>query len=53
MDNKLEKVTAEYFGLIVEVAQEMSLCSLIRFQGREYIVDTEDLVLKRHLKCVA
>ena len=53
MDKKLEKVTAEYFGLMVEVVQEMSVCSLIRFQGRECIVDSEDLVLKRHLKCVA
>jgi len=53
MDNKLDMVTAEYFGLMVEVVQEMSVCSLIRFQGRECIVDTEDLVLARHLKYVA
>jgi len=53
MDKKLGKVTARYFGLIVEVVQEMSMCSLIRFQGREYIVDTQDLVFTRYLKCVA
>ena len=53
MDKKLNRVTARYFGLIVEVMQELSSCSLIRFQGREFIVDTADLVLMRHLKCVA
>jgi hypothetical protein len=53
MDKKLDKVTARYFGLKVDVVEKMSKCSLIRFQGREYIVDTVDLVFTRHLKCVA
>ena len=53
MEKIFESVTAHYFGLKVEVVLEMSLCSLIRFHGREYIVDTGDLVFTRHLKCVA
>jgi hypothetical protein len=36
---------AYYFGLSVEVVQIMEHCSLIRFDGRESIVDTLDLVI--------
>ena len=36
--------TANYFGLRVEVINRMEDCSLIRFQGREFVVDTADLV---------
>jgi len=38
---------ASYFGLRVEVISRMEDCSLIRFQGREFVVDTADLVTIR------
>jgi hypothetical protein len=39
------KTMASYFGLRVEVIDRMADYSLIRFQGREFIVDTADLVM--------
>ena len=45
--------TADYFGLIVEVVQLMKHCSLIRFEGRDSIVDTIDLVITQDLKRAA
>jgi len=53
MDKNPEKIVVFYFGLKVEVVEKLSLCSLIRFQGSNYIVDTVDLVFMRCLKCVA
>jgi hypothetical protein len=41
------KTMASYFGLRVEVISWMEDCSLIRFQGREFVVDTADLVTIR------
>ena len=41
------KTVASYFGLRVEVINRMEDCSLIRFQGREFVVDTADLVTIR------
>jgi hypothetical protein len=36
--------TADYLGLQVEVIHRMEECSLIRFEDREFVVDTSDLV---------
>ena len=35
--------TTFYFGLSVEVVHRMKTCSLVRFSGRDSIVDTDDL----------
>jgi len=40
-----KRTTATYFGLRVEVIHKMERCSLIRYQGREFIVDTVDLAI--------
>ena len=53
MDKNPEQIVVYYFGLKVEVVEKMSICSLIRFQGSEYIVDSVDLVFTRLLKYVA
>jgi hypothetical protein len=53
MNGKPEKTIARYFSLEVEVVARMRWCSLIRFRGREFIVDTADLVFERKLKCAA
>jgi hypothetical protein len=36
--------TADYFELQVEIIHKMEQCSLIRFEEREFVVDTSDLV---------
>ncbi|HVN81732.1 MAG TPA: hypothetical protein VMW38_22295 [Terriglobia bacterium] len=53
MEKNSDKTVVYYFGLRVELVEKMSVCSLIRFQGSQYIVDTEDLVFIRLLKYVA
>jgi hypothetical protein len=45
--------TATYFGVEVEVVLKMQYYSLIRFQGRELIVETADLEFRRGLKYAA
>ena len=47
MKANVDKITAEYFGLIVEVLCEMDHCALIRFRDREFVVDADDLVFTR------
>jgi len=44
---------ASYFGLPVEIISLMEHSSLIRFRDREFIVDTDDLCLKRSMRCAA
>jgi hypothetical protein len=44
---------AHYFGLNVEVICKLENSSLIRYRGRESIVDTTDLVFIRRLKHAA
>jgi hypothetical protein len=36
---------ASYFGLMVEVVLRMGNYSLIRWRGRESIIDTQDLLI--------
>ena len=35
--------TTFYFGLSVEVVHRLKTCSVVRFSGRDSIVDTDDL----------
>ena len=53
MNGKTSIRLAHYFGLPVEVISRMDSCSLIRFRGREFIVDTADLVFNCGLKQAA
>ena len=53
MNNKNAIEIAHYFGLKVEVICKLENLSLIRYQGRESIVDTTDLVVIRRLKHAA
>ena len=38
-----------YFGIEVEILVRLNHCSLIRYQGREFIVDTADLISRQAL----
>ena len=53
MNKKISIIPAHYFGLPVEVVSRRDGCSLIRFRGREFIVDTADLVFSCGLKQAA
>jgi hypothetical protein len=44
MNAKMSRMTTSYFGLKVEIVSQMENCSLIRFHGRTFIVNTADLV---------
>ena len=34
---------ATYFGIEVEILMRMNHCTLVRYKGREFIVETADL----------
>ena len=53
MNPRENKTTADYYGLQVEIITQMDQCSLIRFHGREFIVDSADLVFRRSLQQAA
>jgi hypothetical protein len=53
MKPKGNRALAHYFGLLVEVLSRMESCSLIRFRGRDFIVDTTDLVFSSGLRQAA
>ena len=42
-----DMAAASYFGLEVDVLWKMQNCSLIHFEGREFVVETSDLVFHR------
>ena len=42
-----DMAVASYFGLRVDVLWKMENCSLIHFEGREFVVETSDLVFQR------
>jgi hypothetical protein len=44
---------ASYFGLDVEVMWLLTYSALIRFQGREFIVDKADVILRQSLSKAA
>src|SRR5262245_41164627 len=47
------KRTANYVGLQVEVIHQLDHCSLVLYRGREFVVDTADLMFSQSLKCAA
>ena len=47
MNNRICHILTTYFGLKVEVVIRMEHLALIRFRGRDFIVETADLVLSR------
>jgi hypothetical protein len=49
MNAKDEMGKARYFGIEVEILIHLDQCCLIRFQGRQFIVDTADLVSRQAL----
>jgi len=49
MKAKDEKGKADYFGIEVEILVRLNYCSLVRYQGREFIVDTADLISRQTL----
>jgi hypothetical protein len=53
MNDKASIILAHYFGLPVAVISRMASCSLIRVRGRQFIVDTADLVFNCGLKQAA
>jgi len=53
MNVKTRTKLAEYFGFKVEVISMLEHCALIRFGGREFVVDATDLVFIRKFRCAA
>jgi hypothetical protein len=49
MNVKDEMGKGSYFGIEVEILVRLNHCSLIRYQGREFIVDTADLMSSQTL----
>jgi hypothetical protein len=45
MKSTLENaILADYFGVVVELIWRMENCSMIRFFGQKFIVETADLI---------
>ena len=44
MKTKAYRMRVTYFGLTVEVKERLEQYSLIRFRGRDLIVETADLI---------
>jgi hypothetical protein len=53
MNPNSNRTLAHYFGLQVEVISRMETCSLIRFRGEEFVVDTADLIFSCRLRSAA
>jgi len=49
MNEKDERGKWTYFGIEVEILERLNHCSLVRYQRREFIVDTADLISVRTL----
>jgi len=49
MNAKDEMGKANYFGIEVEILLRLNHCCLVRYQGREFIVDTADLISRQTL----
>ena len=49
MNAKHETGKASYFGIEVQILMCMNHSSLVRYQGREFIVDTADLISSQAL----
>jgi hypothetical protein len=49
MNVKDETGRGNYLGIEVEILEHLNHCCLVRYQGREFIVDTADVILKQVL----
>jgi len=49
MNVKDERVKWSYFGIEVEILVCLNHCSLVRYRGREFVVDMTDLISERTL----
>jgi len=49
MNAKDEMGKASYFGIEVEILVRLNHCCLVRYHGREFIVDAVDLILRQTL----
>ncbi|MCI0419282.1 MAG: hypothetical protein L0387_05690 [Acidobacteria bacterium] len=49
----IERETASYFGVEVEVVSQMEHCSLIHYGDLTVVVDTADLVFAKAMKTAA
>jgi hypothetical protein len=47
MNAKEQMGKAGYFGLEVEMLVRLNHCALVRYQGREFVVDTADLISRQ------
>jgi hypothetical protein len=47
------KQLVSYFGLTVEIVCEMDQCTIIRYNQRDFVVDTADLVVVRQKRRAA
>jgi hypothetical protein len=49
MKAKGEMGKGSYFGIEVEILVRLNHCCLVRYQGREFVVDTADLIASQTL----
>jgi len=49
MNAKNETIKGIYCGIEVEVLAYLNYCSLVRYQEREFVVETADLILRQSL----
>jgi hypothetical protein len=49
MNTEDELGKGSYFGIEVEVLIRLNQCCLVRYQGREFIVDTADVIARQTL----
>ena len=45
--NTTLSIKALYFGIEVELIDQMHVCSLVRFKDRSFVVENADLVLEK------
>jgi hypothetical protein len=51
--NAILMIKAKYFGIEVDLLCQLDHCSLVCFEGRPCVVDTDDLVLEKNFKQTA
>ncbi len=49
MNAKDEMGKQSYFGIEVEILVRLDHCCLVRYQGRDFILDTADLISRQTL----
>ena len=51
--NVILTIKARYFSIEVDLLCQFDHCSLVGFEGRSFVVDTDDLVLEKDFKLTA